>query len=62
MLTAYADVLRPKIQNKKVKNIVGPILIYADLMMSSDYRSRETAQNILENEIRDKFIRYNFQW
>jgi len=48
--------------NKKVKGIVDPILIYADLMMSSDSRSRQAAQNILENEIRDKFIRYNFQW
>lgn len=42
--------------------IVDPILIYADLMLSNNYRSIETAEKILNNEIRDKFIRHKFQW
>jgi|GEM_PF-1153274 len=48
--------------NQIIKNMVDPILIYADLMMSSDFRSREAAKNILKNDIRSKFLRYKFQW
>ncbi len=48
--------------NKKIKNIVDPILIYADLAMSNQFRSIDTANNILEHEIRDKFIGYKLQW
>lgn len=42
--------------------IVAPILIYADLMLSNNYRSIETAENLLNNEIRNQFLQYNFQW
>jgi len=49
-------------KNGKANNLVDPILIYADLIASNDFRSREAAKNILKNEIRDKFRQYNFQW
>jgi len=49
-------------KNGKANNLVDPILIYADLIASNDFRSKEAAKNILKNEIRDKFRRYNFQW
>jgi len=48
--------------NKKIKNTVDPILIYADLMMSINFRSIDTANNILQHEIRDKFIGYKLSW
>jgi hypothetical protein len=42
--------------------IVDPILIYADLINSNDYRSIDTAENLLDNEIRNRFLEYKFQW
>lgn len=41
---------------------VDPILIYADLIHSTNYRNVETAENLLENEIRDRFIKDKLQW
>lgn len=41
---------------------VPPILIYADLINSNNYRSVKAAEDLLNNEIRNKFIRNNFQW
>ena len=46
----------------KDKKLVNEILIYADLISSNDYRSFETAEKILNNEIRNKFVGYNLQW
>lgn len=42
--------------------LTDPVLIYAELLNSNDFRSVQAAQNILEHEIRDKFIGYKFQW
>jgi len=54
--------LKGRNSNEKMKNIVDPILIYADLLISNDFRKIETAKNILLNEIRDKFRQYNLHW
>lgn len=50
-----------EVPNEK-STLVSPILIYADLMQSNNYRSIETAENILNNEIRHRFLQNNFQW
>ncbi|MEM6320625.1 MAG: type IV toxin-antitoxin system AbiEi family antitoxin [Bacteroidota bacterium] len=38
------------------------ILIYADLWLSTNFRNVKTAEQLLQNEIRNSFLRYNFQW
>lgn len=48
--------------NSLGNQIVDPILIYADLIVSNNYRNVETAEAILDNELRDRFKRYNLQW
>jgi len=40
--------------------LTDPVLIYAELLHSNNFRSAEAAQNILDNEIRDKFRRHQF--
>jgi len=42
--------------------LTDPVLIYAELLNSNNFRSVEAAQHILENEIRDKFIGYKLHW
>jgi len=41
---------------------VHPILIYADLLFSNNYRSLEAAEQLLQNEIRSQYLQYNLQW
>ncbi|MEN0051328.1 MAG: type IV toxin-antitoxin system AbiEi family antitoxin, partial [Bacteroidota bacterium] len=42
--------------------VTAPILIYADLMLSNKVRNIETAEAILNNEIRHRFLKDNLQW
>lgn len=44
------------------KRIVPLLLIYADLINSTNYRSVKAAEDLLDNEIRTRFVRDNFQW
>lgn len=43
-------------------NLVDPILIYADLIASNNHRSVITAEQILKNEVRNKFRKHNLLW
>lgn len=62
VLEVFWNTEQLKGNKSKKANIVDPILIYADLMISNDFRSIETANNILDNEIRNKFIQYQLLW
>jgi len=43
-------------------NIVDPILVYADLLLSNNHRNYETAERILKDEIRNRFLDCRVQW
>lgn len=45
-----------------MKYFADPVITYADLMKSNNYRNFETAERLLNNEIRNKFNGYNLQW
>lgn len=42
--------------------LANEIIIFADLLLSKDYRIINAAEKLLDNEIRNRFLKNQFQW